>query len=543
MSAPQEEKQSSQEPGLIRKAAQVFGKIAETVTPGTVTPTGETCEIPRSEEGRSGGVGLMAAVQQEAEKENVSQTTQSVLESSENLRKDTQKLAERVQEAAQPKPQEAQKEGDDEGENHLTAMRENLLSAAQCISGKPQHTAAFLKERATALAMALFKDTATRQWLMDFLSVTQSAIWTREVFGQKATRPIQFAGAPPPQSKTDVEDPKKVEKLGEEAKPLEEQIQITKGLRKEREETEQEAPEIKVPREHTGEYPAPNPLHTVIAPDPRKQRGEAVIVLPQQAPSPSDEKDIFGQLAKFLAKVPKEFKDFEEIFSREEGDKKVEAGFGDYLRAAVEHGVAFLEALFPGLQLQGMLQNFSHMQQKAVGNKDLQESAHKLLQSVNADNPDENTIKDCLTQVKDQVENAQVGHFLGALVQDAAYVLDTVQKDPDAVNLSEDFQKSLTNAFDKEQTTMPKPELIEDAKKIIPGVLKRMQKVRLQDWAYEDDEYVVNLKDVCLDITQLAPKQIKVSYIYQALPEEEPQVIEEGKENPKETNNIRLHVY
>lgn len=102
---------------------------------------------------------------------------------------------------------------------------------------------------------------------------------------------------------------------------------------------------------------------------------------------------------------------------------------------------------------------------------------------------------------------------------DISYFVDRIQRDPLTQRLSQDVSSLYKDAFIQQPTpvgTIPmlRPELIQDAQKILATLLNRLQTIQLHDWHYEDDEWELRLKSLNLNIRELAPKQLSVAFSY-----------------------------
>lgn len=123
------------------------------------------------------------------------------------------------------------------------------------------------------------------------------------------------------------------------------------------------------------------------------------------------------------------------------------------------------------------------------------------------------------------------------LIHDVALVTDRIITDPLTVRLSDSIENLVRDALVSPQTgtVTLKPELIHDAQIILPALLKHLQLVNLKDWRYKDDELELVLQGVKVRVGELAPRQIKVTMLYEPSPTEE-----QDKENVESVAPVSL---
>lgn len=92
--------------------------------------------------------------------------------------------------------------------------------------------------------------------------------------------------------------------------------------------------------------------------------------------------------------------------------------------------------------------------------------------------------------------------------------IDNLRRDPTSVNLQHDLSSLYQHLFlDSEGRPAFKPELISDLRIVLPAILRQLVHVRSPDIQYSDDQMDFLASNVVINVSELAPAQLRLSYV------------------------------
>lgn len=92
--------------------------------------------------------------------------------------------------------------------------------------------------------------------------------------------------------------------------------------------------------------------------------------------------------------------------------------------------------------------------------------------------------------------------------------IDNLRRDPTSVNLQHDLSSLYQHLFlDSEGRPAFKPELISDLRVVLPAILRQLMHVKSPDIQYSDEQMDFNATNVVINVSELAPAQLRLSYV------------------------------
>lgn len=176
-----------------------------------------------------------------------------------------------------------------------------------------------------------------------------------------------------------------------------------------------------------------------------------------------------------------------------------------------------------GTSLDPVMNNLAAFLEKAKDDQQLIDSIEQLGHFVNNCVSQEGYLNDkdwVINEVNERFETIKATSWdkyesdIHEIQEELNLLIDNLRKDPTSVNLQQDLSSLYQHLFlDSEGRPAFKPELISDLRVVLPAILRQLVHVKAPDIQYSDDQIDFSASNVVINVSELAPAQLRLTYV------------------------------